>query len=73
MYGDYQAKRIHNMSYRVEPIKRRVWDDVKEEVVELPEIYGYCVRGSDGRTLSEGFSREEAMLRASEFILLPKS
>lgn len=61
------------MSFRVVPIHRCVWDDVRGEVAEMPDIYGYRVTGSDGRTLSEGESREEAMRRASEFILLPKS
>lgn len=61
------------MSYRVEPIHRCIWDDHKSEIIELPDIYGYRVRGSDGRTLSEGESREEALRRASELILLPKS
>lgn len=58
------------MSYRIEPIVRRVWDPYKEEVVELPEIYGYCVVDhNNGKTISEGETREEAMLRASEAIL----
>lgn len=61
------------MSYRVEPIHRSIWDDVKGEVIEMPDIYGYRVMGSDGRTLSEGSSREEALRSASESILLPKS
>lgn len=62
------------MSYRVEPIHRCIWDDAKAEIVELSDVYGYrVVSGSDGRTLSEGESREEALRRASEFILLPKN
>lgn len=59
------------MSYKVEPIHRRVWDEIKEEVVELPDIYGYCVIGHDGRTISEGETRSEAMERASSLIMLP--
>lgn len=57
------------MSYRIEPIVRRIWDEYKEEVVELPEIYGYCVVDEKGKTIGEGESRADAMLAASEAIL----
>ena len=69
MYEDYKLNEYIVMSYRVEPIKRRVWDSVKEEVVELPEIYGYCVVDEKGETIGEGESRSDAMLAASEAIL----
>lgn len=59
------------MSYRVEPIHHRIWDEVKEEVIDLPDIYGYRVVGSDGHTLAEAESREAAMRAASELIMLP--
>lgn len=57
------------MAYKIEPLVRRIWDECKEEVVELPEIYGYCVVDEKGRTIGEGESRAEAMLRASEAIM----
>ena len=57
------------MSYKVEPLIRRMWDPYKEEVVELPDIYGYSVVDHTGKTISEGETREEAMMRASEAIL----
>ena len=60
------------MSYQVMPLVRRVWDERKGEVVEL-DTYGYCVVGHDGRTISEGETRNEALEKASSFIMLPKS
>ena len=56
----------------IQPIHRRVWNERRSEVEELPDIYGYSVIANDGKTvLSEGESREEALRRASESILLP--
>ncbi|MDO8571705.1 MAG: hypothetical protein Q7R79_03420 [bacterium] len=60
------------MSYVVEVAHQMRWDDIKSEVVELPEVY-YRVVGSDGRTvLGTGETRIEALENASSHILLPK-
>ena len=60
------------MSYRVEPLVRRIWDDRAEEVVEL-DVYGYRVISSDGKTvLAEAETRESALRAASAFILMPQ-
>lgn len=56
------------MSYQIEPLVRRIWDERVSEIVEL-DVYGYRVIGTDGRTISEGETREEAMLKASASIL----
>lgn len=59
------------MSYVCEAAHQMRWDDVKSEVVELPEIY-YRVVGSDGKTvLGTGETRSEALENASSHILLP--
>jgi hypothetical protein len=56
----------------IQPIRRRVWNEHKSEVEELPDIYGYAVIASDGKTvLAESESREEAMREACKRILLP--
>jgi len=59
--------------YRIEPLVRRVWNETRGEVEDLPGIYGYCVTDDRGRTIATGESRSEALERASEFMLLPKS
>lgn len=60
------------MSYVVEAAHQMHWDDIKSEVVELPEVY-YRVIGSDGKTvLGTGETRSEALENASSHILLPK-
>ncbi|MDO8571660.1 MAG: hypothetical protein Q7R79_03190 [bacterium] len=56
------------MSYQIEPLRHRIWDERVSEIVEL-DVYGYRVVGTDGRQISEGATREEAMLAASEAIL----
>ena len=59
---------MNNMSYQIEPLRHRIWDERVSEVIEL-DVYGYRVVGTDGRTISEGETREEAMLKASTAIL----
>lgn len=56
------------MSYQIEPLRHRIWDERVSEVIEL-DVYGYRVVGTDGQTISEGETREEAMLKASEAIM----
>lgn len=56
------------MSYQIEPLRHRIWDERVSEIIDLG-VYGYRVVGADGRTISEGETREEAMLKASEAIL----
>lgn len=56
------------MSYQIEPLRHRIWDERVSEIIELG-VYGYRIVGTDGRTLSEAPTREEAMLKASEAIL----
>jgi len=56
------------MAYQIEPLVRRIWDERVSEVIEL-DVYGYRVVGTDGQTISEGETREEAMLKASAAIL----
>lgn len=60
------------MSYKISPVHRCIWDENKSEIIELPEIYCYKVLGSRGQTLAEGETRAEAILHASELILLPQ-
>lgn len=55
----------------ITPLHRLVWSPARDEYVEM-DLYGYQVRDKEGRVLSTGETREEAMLRASEFIHLPK-
>jgi hypothetical protein len=59
---------MNNMSYQIEPLRHRIWDERVSEIVEL-DVYGYRVVGTDGRTISEGETREAAMLAASKAIL----
>lgn len=54
------------------PLQTLVWSESKGEYSEMGS-YGYQVLNNAGKVLATGESREEAMLRASEFILLPKS
>lgn len=56
------------MAYQIEPLRHCIWDERVSEIVEL-DVYGYRVVGTDGRTISEGETREEAMLKASSSIL----
>ncbi|MDO8451302.1 MAG: hypothetical protein Q7S76_00350 [bacterium] len=56
------------MAYQIEPLRHRIWDERVSEVIEM-DVYGYRVVGTDGRTLSEAPTREEAMLKASEAIM----
>ena len=60
------------MSYKIVPLVRRVWDERKGEVVDL-DVYGYSVVDHNGRTISEGETKSEALERASSAILLPSS
>lgn len=53
------------------PLRRLTWSQARGEYVEI-DSYGYQVRANDGRVLSTGETREEALRRASEFILLPE-
>lgn len=48
----------------VEPIHRALWDDVRGEVITLPEIYGYQACTREGRVVGTGESREEAITAA---------
>lgn len=56
------------MSYQIEPLRHRIWDERVSEVIEM-DVYGYRIVGTDGRTLAEAPTREEAMLKASASIL----
>lgn len=56
------------MAYQIEPLRHCIWDERVSEIIELG-VYGYRVVGTDGKTISEGETREEAMLKASEAIL----
>lgn len=59
------------MSYVVEAAHQMRWCDVKNEVVEVDDLY-YRVIGSDGKTvLGTGETRIEALENASSNILLP--
>lgn len=58
----------------IQPIHHQVWNESASEVQELPDIYGYAVIANDGVTvLAEAETREEAIRRASEKILLPQA
>jgi hypothetical protein len=50
----------------VQPIHRRIWDDQRGEVVELPEIYGFQALNKSGVVVGEGESRESAIIAALE-------
>lgn len=52
------------------PLRRLTWSDVRGEYIEM-DSYAFQVRAKDGRVLSIGETRDEALHRASEFILLP--
>lgn len=54
------------------PLTRLTWSEERGEYIEM-DSYGYQVLAKDGRVLATGESREEAMLAASKFILLPKT
>ena len=56
------------MAFQIEPLRHKIWDERVSEVIEL-DVYGYRVVGTDGQTISEGETREEAMLKASTAIL----
>ena len=56
------------MAFQIEPLRHKIWDSRVSEIIEL-DVYGYRVVGTDGRTISEGETREEAMLKASAAIL----
>ena len=56
------------MSYQIEPLRHKIWDERVSEIIELG-VYGYRVVGSRGQTLSEAPTREEAMLKASAAIM----
>lgn len=51
----------------VEPIHRALWDDVRGEVVTLPEVLGYQAYTKEGRPAGRGGeSREAAITSALE-------
>ncbi len=50
------------------PLTRLTWSEERGEYSEL-DSYGYQVLANDGRVLSTGETREEAMLEASAAIL----
>ncbi len=43
----------------IQPILRRVWDEGRGEVIELPEIYGFQALDKSGAVVGEGENREE--------------
>ncbi len=55
----------------IEPVTRRVWNDIEEEYVDTYEVIGYEVRSERQELLGYGETREEALNAAQEFILLP--
>lgn len=50
------------------PLTRLTWSEERGEYAEM-DSYGYQVLANDGRVLSTGETREEAMMKASEAIL----
>ncbi|MDO8571438.1 MAG: hypothetical protein Q7R79_02065 [bacterium] len=48
------------------PIRHRVWDDHRGEVIELPDIYGFQALDKSGAVVGEGESREDAITAALE-------
>ncbi len=57
---------------QITPLSRLTWSERRGEYVEM-DSYGYQVLANDGKILAVGETREEALSRASEFLLLPKS
>jgi|GEM_PF-3633019 len=55
------------MSYVVQPLHRQIWDDVRGEIVTLPEIFGFQAFNRKGRAVGRGGeSVEEAITAALE-------
>ena len=55
----------------IEPVYDENWDDVREEVISTDTVIGYRVVSDRGQVLGQGETREEALERAQEHILMP--
>lgn len=55
----------------IEPVYDEYWDDVRDEFISTDTLVGYRVVSERGVILGEGETREEALERAQEHILMP--